>query len=62
MEAIAGMVKAIAGGATGIAWAIAAIYIVGFFTKTLLLYNDCCEPEDLKDWFKLWRDSKEKKL
>ena len=49
MEAIAGMVKAIAGGATGIAWAIAAIYIVGFFTKTLLLYNDCCEPEDLKD-------------
>lgn len=62
MEAIAGMVKAIAGGATGIAWAIAAIYIVGFCTKTFLLYNDCCEPDDLKDWFKIWRDSKEKKL
>lgn len=60
MEIIAGVVKAIAASATGIAWAIAAIYIVGFATKTFLLYNDCCKPEDLKDWFKIWREGSKK--
>ena len=36
MEAIAGAVSAIAGGAAGIAWAFAAIYIVGFGTIAVL--------------------------
>ena len=62
MEAIAGAISAIAGAAAGIAWAFAAIYIVGFGTKTFLLYNECCKPEDLQDWFKIWRESKGKKL
>lgn len=32
------------------AWAYAAIYITGFITKTLVLWNLNIEPEQLDNW------------
>lgn len=58
MEIIGEGLKALGGACT--AWAVAYIFIygIGCLCKTFLIYNDKATPENLKDWYKFFRDRK----
>lgn len=56
MEIIGEGLKAI-GSAVG-AWATAFgfVYVIGIVCKTFLIYTDKGTPENLKDWFKFFKE------
>lgn len=51
----------LAKGIIAIAHSFAAIYITGFVCKTILIIEGDVEPEELKDWFKIFEFRKKEK-
>ena len=55
MEILAAALEGLGNAIGAIAWATGLTYIVGFVTKTWLIANGDCTPEELKGWFDFYK-------